>query len=75
MAQSKLIPPFVPHLEGPADVSHFDDKHTQDTKDTGATIEAAQQSKQSENQGLFMTDPAFLHIDNFDYVAPGLRKK
>lgn len=58
----KLIPPFVPDLQGPTDVSNFDEKHTQETKDNGLILEA---------EAAFNLEDAY--VEHFDYTLPSLR--
>ena len=76
---SLLSPPYIPSLDGPMDVSHFDEKHTNDKKAVGTNISAKFDFQQQHNPTIHMdhpvqsstTDTEF-HINDFDYVLPGL---
>ena len=72
MAKKELVPPFVPHLVSSADVSNFDGKHTQDTRDTGVIIDAyIGECKQTTMPNA--AEVLLPHIDDFDYTAPALK--
>ena len=76
---SLLSPPYIPLLDGPMDVSHFDEKHTNDKKAVGTNISAKFDFQLQHNTTIHMdhpvqsstTDTEF-HINDFDYVLPGL---
>ena len=61
----QLCPPYVPSLDGPTDVSNFDEKHTEDRNRIGSNIEAT----------FDFNHPQILseyHVDHFDYTFPNL---
>ena len=61
----QLCPPYVPSLDGPTDVSNFDEKHTEDRNRIGSIIEAT----------FDFSHPQILseyHVDHFDYTFPNL---
>lgn len=78
---TKIRPPFVPNLQSPTDVSHFDEEHTVDSKDTGVTIVASfsrprynaamQEAVLPVGGGGIATTPQ-PYIDHFDYTSPFL---
>jgi len=76
---SLLSPPYIPSLDGPMDVSHFDEKHTNDKKAVGTNI-SAKFDFQQHNPTIHMDHPVQsttateceFHINDFDYVLPGL---
>ena len=80
----QIRPPFVPNLQSPTDVSHFDEEHTVDSKDTGVTIVASfsrplynaamQEAVLPEfgGGGGIATTPPQPYIDHFDYTSPFL---
>ena len=73
---SLLSPPYIPSLDGPMDVSHFDEKHTKDKKAVGTNI-SANFNFQKQHNSIHMDHPvssseAEFHINDFDYVLPGL---
>jgi len=77
----QIRPPFVPNLQSPTDVSHFDEEHTKDSKDTGVTIVASfsrprynaamQEAVLPAGDGGLATAP-LPYIDHFDYTSPFL---
>ena len=77
----QIRPPFVPNLQSPTDVSHFDEEHTKDSKDTGVTIVASfsrprynaamQEAVLPAGDGGIATAP-LPYIDHFDYTSPFL---
>ena len=77
----QIRPPFVPNLQSPTDVSHFDEEHTVDSKDTGVTIVASfsrprynaamQEAVLPVGGGGIATTPQ-PYIDHFDYTSPFL---
>ena len=80
----QIRPPFVPNLQSPTDVSHFDEEHTVDSKETGVTIVASfsrplynaamQEAVLPEfgGGGGIATTPPQPYIDHFDYTSPFL---
>ena len=73
---SLLSPPYIPSLDGPMDVSHFDEKNTNDKTAVGTKISATFDFQQHHNQGMLSSSStAEHHINDFDYVLPGLTGK
>ena len=77
----QIRPPFVPNLQSPTDVSHFDEEHTMDSKDTGVTIvasfsrpryNAAMQEAMLPVEGGGIATTPQPYIDHFDYTSPFL---
>lgn len=63
-AERLLVPPFVPSLQSVTDVSNFDDKHTEDSQDAGALIQA--------NFAKSTESDEYPYIENFDFILPEL---
>ena len=72
VSNGKLIPPFIPRLQSSSDVSNFDEKHTEDSKDSGAIIEALASKKTETRTEQGQVRDTNYHIEHFDYTLPSL---
>lgn len=61
--------PFVPTLEGPSDVSHFDERHTENQVHVGVNVQA------NFTNGDVKEQQQINHFEDFDYVAHNLQDK
>ncbi len=64
-----LPPPFIPSLEGPLDVSNFDEKHTEDMKDAGVIIEASFDNYMHSLSNANNVMDILPYVEDFDYFS------